>query len=47
MKKTDDTRLIPGLVFTTSKAGRNGLVSLLSPDTIPSASPARTSNAPK
>ncbi len=31
----------------TSKAGMNGLVSLSRPETIPSASPERTSSAPK
>ena len=38
---------MPGRIFTISNAGMNGFVSLLSPQTMPDASPARTASAPK
>ena len=38
---------MPGRMRTISNAGMNGFVSLLSPHTMPSASPASTASAPK
>ena len=38
---------MPGRILTISKAGMKGLVSLLSPDTMPVASPASTASAAK
>ena len=44
---TDEARLKPERIFTTSKAGTKGFVSLLSPETMPSASPPATMSAAK
>ena len=47
MTKTEEARFMPWRILTISKAGMKGFVSLLSPETKPTASPARTARAPK
>ena len=47
MTKTEDARFMPLRILTISKAGMKGLVSLFSPETNPTASPARTARAAK